>query len=135
MSVKRCQREVDSAEFAEWMAYSMHEPFGPEREDQRAGVVAALIANVNRDSKRRSEPYDVEDFFPRWGAEPEEAEKPDLQSKLMAWAKTMQDNPTLKGDGRRKGRDGRANSAGEAAGDGKPERVPRRGRGGQTQAG
>lgn len=91
MSVKRAQREVDSAEFAEWMAYAEVEPFGPEREDQRAGIVAALIANVNRDSKKRPEPYDVEDFLPRWETRvaPPPTEDVQLKDKLLAWAATM----------------------------------------------
>lgn len=90
MSVKRAQREIDSAEFSEWMAYSVWEPFGPEREDQRAGMVAALIANVNRDPKHRPQPYDVEDFFPRYEQEAEEQEQEaDLESKLMSWVTVM----------------------------------------------
>lgn len=93
MSLKRCMREVDSAEFAEWMAYCVWEPFGPEREDQRAGMVAALIANVNRDPKQRPTPYDVEDFFPRYGEpEIEETEPKPLESKLTAWAAAMATN-------------------------------------------
>lgn len=93
MSVKRCMREVDSAEFAEWMAYSIHEPFGPEREDQRAGMIAALIANVNRDPKQRAQPYNVEDFFPRFDTMPKEVVQPEaLDSKLTAWALAMAAN-------------------------------------------
>lgn len=97
MSVKRAQREIDSREFAEWMAYSKIEPFGPEREDQRAGMVAALIANVNRDPAKRAEPYDVEDFFPRYdtverrAAQSALGQAPDLKSKLTAWALAMTD--------------------------------------------
>ena len=99
MSVSRCMREVDSAEFAEWMAFATWEPFGPEREDQRAGMIAALIANVNRDSSKRPQPYDVDDFFPRYDQEQyEEAARagttgeaavPDLEAKIFAWAARM----------------------------------------------
>ena len=97
MSVKRAMREIDSREFAEWLAYSNLEPFGPEREDQRAGMIAAIIANVNRDPAKRPEPYDVEDFFARWdtaerkAAEATVKETPDLKSKLTAWAMKMAD--------------------------------------------
>lgn len=91
MSVKRAMREIDSQEFAGWMAYSVHEPFGPEREDQRAGMIAALIANVNRDPKKRTEPYDVEDFFPRYEStiQAPEVAPVDLEAKIKAWAATM----------------------------------------------
>ena len=33
MSVRRCQQEVSSAEFAEWMAYAEVSPFGEGRAD------------------------------------------------------------------------------------------------------
>ena len=47
------------------MAYATLEPFGPIREDQRAGVIAAMIANVNRDTSEHPEPFTVEEFLPR----------------------------------------------------------------------
>ena len=36
-----------------------------EREDRRFGRVVAMLANVNRDPKKRSKPYTEEDFIPR----------------------------------------------------------------------
>ncbi|HEY8766051.1 MAG TPA: hypothetical protein VIP09_02115 [Dehalococcoidia bacterium] len=36
-----------------------------ENEDLRSGIVASVIANVNRDPKQRSEPYSPQDFMPR----------------------------------------------------------------------
>ncbi|WP_321940045.1 hypothetical protein [Paraburkholderia sp. J8-2] len=67
MSVARCQQEVSSAEFVEWMAYSGLELFGPEADDLRAGTLAAAIYNVNRNSKRRPKPFGVIDVFPWFG--------------------------------------------------------------------
>jgi hypothetical protein len=68
MSVKRCQQEVDAAEFVEWMLYCELEPFGAEqahyRADLRAGIIASTIANVNS-TKRRFTP---KDFMPTFGA-------------------------------------------------------------------
>jgi hypothetical protein len=102
MSVRRAQAEIGSAEFSEWMAYAELEPFGPIREDERAGVVAAVTANVYRDAKRRREPFEAVDFFPRHpidaahAAEAQESqarlESDALKSKLMAWAAAMADN-------------------------------------------
>ena len=88
--------EIDAHEFAEWMAYAYLEPFGPEREDARAGEVAAVIANVNRDPKSNPEPWTPADFFPnlaveavRSGQEPVPLDDSLLESKLIAWAKSM----------------------------------------------
>jgi hypothetical protein len=41
------------------------EPFGPEADDHRLAQLLALIANVNRDPKRRKLPWTPEDFLPR----------------------------------------------------------------------
>jgi hypothetical protein len=99
MSVKRTMREIDSHEFSEWMAYWLIEPFGPEREDMRHGVVAATIANVNRDPKAVPEPFDASDFFPRLSAvrsledsddnEVIVAAGPTLEDKIRGWAARM----------------------------------------------
>jgi hypothetical protein len=63
MSVRRCMAEVDSAEFTEWLAYALEEPFGPAMDDVRLGTVAAAVYNVNRDTKKRREPYSASDVF------------------------------------------------------------------------
>lgn len=62
MSVKRAQQEIDSREFIEWIAYYLLEPFGPRRDDQRFGVVAATIGNVNR--KKGAPAFKWDQFFP-----------------------------------------------------------------------
>lgn len=36
-----------------------------KRLDSRVALIAALIANANRDPKRRKKPYAVEDFMPK----------------------------------------------------------------------
>ncbi len=78
------------------MAFSLVEPFGPTREDERSGVVAAIIANANRDPKKRQEPFEPHEFLSRYSPDEtvEEPEKgPDadkLNTKLQAWAAAMQ---------------------------------------------
>lgn len=49
--------------FAEWQAYSTIEPFGPQAEFWRAGMMACMIANVNR--KKNQQPFKPEDFMPK----------------------------------------------------------------------
>lgn len=46
MSVKRAQAEIDSAEFAEWWAYYDIEPFGQERDNLHAAMIASVAANA-----------------------------------------------------------------------------------------
>ena len=52
------------------MAYSELEPFDEERGDIRAAQVTTMLANVNRDSKKRREPYGIRDFVLRFGDTP-----------------------------------------------------------------
>ena len=41
----------------------VHGPLGAERGDYQAGLVASIIANVNRDTRRRSKPFTALDFL------------------------------------------------------------------------
>lgn len=48
------------------MAYEEVEPFGEMIADQRHGVLSSVLANVNRDAKKKPEPYRADDFI-YWG--------------------------------------------------------------------
>ncbi len=80
---------MSNAELVEWAAMYVVEPFGPIREDLRAGRIAATIANaVPR--QHGSKLFEAEDFFPELRVE-EPARSP-MQSRaeqianLKAWA-------------------------------------------------
>lgn len=147
MSVRRAQLEIDSAEFAEWMAYANLEPFGPVREDQRAGVVASIIANVNRDTSAHPDPFTVDEFFPRYEdvtAEEQTTDEERLKNKLTAWATAMAGNKHVSGPDerprselRKKKESGarHEDAEREAGRDGGPDRVSSRGRRRQAPAG
>jgi len=64
MSIRQAQREIDSREFAEWMAFFRLEPFGREAEDRPAALVASTIANVKRSKHRKA--YTLDDFTLRY---------------------------------------------------------------------
>lgn len=51
-------------QYSAWQAYANVEPFGEERADLRAGIVASLIANVNRDTTQKPTPFSAVDFMP-----------------------------------------------------------------------
>lgn len=46
------------------MAYAELEPFGEERADLRSGIIASVLANVNRDAKKHPKPFTPQDFMP-----------------------------------------------------------------------
>jgi len=77
-----------------WASYRL-DGRGPHYEDLRAGAIVSMIANVNRDTVRRPEPFDILDFIP-WsdrrcetGATPAREDSPvllkdsDAQTKLL----------------------------------------------------
>ena len=70
-------------EFAEWQAFYRLSPWGDERADLRAGIIASTVANVHRDRKSRS--YKPADFIPRYG--PVRPQSPGvLLAKMQAFA-------------------------------------------------
>ena len=58
------------------MAYYSLEPWGPERADLNAGIIASTIANVNRNPKK-SAPLTAAQFMPKYGAPEPEPEDED----------------------------------------------------------
>lgn len=52
---------MSSAEFTQWLAYYQLEPFGAYRDNIHAAMVASIVANANRDSKRAA--FKVDDFM------------------------------------------------------------------------
>lgn len=67
--MKELLARIDSEELTSWQLYAELEPFGEERADLRAGIIAAVIANANRDPKKRREPFTPRDFMPCLNAE------------------------------------------------------------------
>ena len=47
-----------------WRAFDLLEPIGDTRMDLGFGIVASTLANVNRDEKKRPEPFTPVDFMP-----------------------------------------------------------------------
>ncbi len=64
MTVRQLLAQTSSQELCEWRAFYTLEPFGDLVADQRHGIGQALAANLQRDAKRRPEPYVPEDFIP-----------------------------------------------------------------------
>lgn len=58
MSVKQCQREIDSAEFSEWVAFNNVDNFMIDRAEYSVAILSAITASIN--SKKS---YTYEDFL------------------------------------------------------------------------
>jgi len=81
--------DIDAREFQWWRAYSNIEPLGEKREDMRAGLICALIANTNRDSKSKPTPYTVEEFMYPFKKTPKLPTKKELKAKFNAFVKSQ----------------------------------------------
>jgi hypothetical protein len=81
-TVAELLERLDSYELTEWMAYEALEPFGEERADMRAGIIASTIANVNRGKGQK--PFSPTDFMPFSQGASEEQQLADTRSALMA---------------------------------------------------
>lgn len=53
----------------EWLAYYEMDPFGRDRDDLRAGIIAATVANAAHGRKRRKT-YKPKDFMPKFDRRP-----------------------------------------------------------------
>lgn len=71
------------------MAYEELEPFGEERADLRAGIIAALIANIHRDRQMRPKAYVPLDFMPLCKKEESKAEQTPKDQVLIAEILTL----------------------------------------------
>lgn len=63
MPVELMLASMSNREFVEWQAYFRLEPFGAERADLRAGIVAATVANV-AGGRRKGQAVKPGDFMP-----------------------------------------------------------------------
>ncbi len=74
MSVRELRSRVDFREFLEWEIYERVEPFQCDRVDYAGALLAAILANVNRDPEKRKQPYQVTDFLPPWQLDRDDGE-------------------------------------------------------------
>ena len=75
------QKEVSPTEFKYWLAYNTLEPFGDERSDLQAALIASTIANSVRDDKLRPQQYEIADFLLDFSREPK---KPQTSAQMEA---------------------------------------------------
>lgn len=76
----------------EWMRYERLEPWGEQRADLRSAIIAATLANVHRDPRRRPQPFTPADFMPRFGEPPRPKRQSldEMRAVLMAAAAAAQ---------------------------------------------
>ena len=74
---------MTALQVVELLTFYRLEPFGEQRAELRHGASLALTANLNRDSKQKSEPFVAKDFMHYIQKEPERVY---TQEELEAYA-------------------------------------------------
>ena len=69
-------RSITAVQLFEWAQYDLIEPFGEWRDDWRSAEIVTMLANVNRDTKKRKQPYKTTDFLVKFGERTAEDFKP-----------------------------------------------------------
>jgi hypothetical protein len=84
MTVGDLLARISSAELTEWMAFDAIEPFGDERADLRAGIVAAVTANHSfAPPSKPKRPSDYMLFGDQKEPEPVLLDDPEEQARLI----------------------------------------------------
>ncbi|WP_428840029.1 phage tail assembly protein T [Burkholderia ambifaria] len=73
--VRELQQRITSAEFVEYMASYQIDRRGGHYDDLRAGAITSMLANINRNTKVRREPFGTLEFIP-WNEFHEAANEP-----------------------------------------------------------
>jgi hypothetical protein len=86
--VNALERRMPSSLFARWKAFDKLEPISLGwRGDYQAGIVASMLANINRDATKRPNPFLPGDFIPVFGrSRPKPKSKKDLYQNFRGWA-------------------------------------------------
>jgi hypothetical protein len=82
MDVDAMLREIGSRQLHEWLSFGNLEGFGEKRADMRMGIVASLVANVNRDPKRKPSPFKPTDFIPKLKEDEARQQESELRANL-----------------------------------------------------
>lgn len=96
-------RAMSAELFNEWRLYDELEPFGPERADYRAASIVSVLANANRNSKKKPKPYTIDDCRLLFGDAAQTKVKPKTDWRTMkALAVMMTEESRLSPDERAK---------------------------------
>lgn len=74
-------RSLTARQFQQWLLYLDIEPIESLRADYRAAQIVSMLANINRDTKKRANPFTPEDFLLKFSTEEShKKEEPKRQS-------------------------------------------------------
>lgn len=78
--------QVTAWQVMRWAEYGQCEPWGEERADLRAGIIAATMANTVRNKSHR--PYRPADFMARFEKKPDQ-DPAEMKATIMAYLRQV----------------------------------------------
>lgn len=60
-------KSFTAKELLGWRAYAALEPFDETRQDYRIASIVQMLANVNRDTNRKTQPYTIDEMRLKFG--------------------------------------------------------------------
>jgi hypothetical protein len=111
-TVAELESRISAEELGEWIEFYNLEPWGWDAACYSSGIVAATLANIHRDHKKKNKPFDPSDFIPgarerkrASGQEARERKAQLLTMQMMARARENAKRDRLRRKGR--SRDGK----------------------------
>lgn len=74
-------RGMSAKQFREWQMFVQLEPFEEDRTPYRFALITQILANANRNSKKRPTPFTLDECTFRFGDEP----RPQAMEKKRDW--------------------------------------------------
>ncbi len=83
MTRRELLAKTSSRELQEWMAYAEIDPFGEERADLRAGIIASTIMNaIQAFGDGNNKKFEPQDFMPEFETRKEKKSTEELMEKV-----------------------------------------------------
>lgn len=89
MMVCELDERMPASEFTHWMALWRMDPWGTQRDNMHAGILASILANVHR--KKNAKAYTVDDFMFRDRHSKRESDTRGFFAGLKSLAKRKKD--------------------------------------------
>lgn len=88
--------EMSAEQFDEWTAFYLLEPWGEQRTEEMIAILCSIVANANRDPKKRSKPFTQADFMPKreWKPAKQKQSVEVMKQKLVAIAQSAKKGST-----------------------------------------
>lgn len=96
INVNRMLRRIGWRQFVEWLGFiALNGPIGERRDDWRIATLCALLANINRDTKKRWTAFEAKEFLLQFGLPPAPVRTQTGKEQFENWMVILGDHKAL----------------------------------------